>query len=64
MTDALDRCNVPVLLLSGWQDLFLEQTIAQFQHLHDRDVDVAMTIGPWTHTDMMGKAVGEATGRR
>lgn len=61
MTDALDRCNVPVLLLSGWQDLFLEQTIAQFRHLHDRGVDVAMTIGPWTHTDMMGKAVGEAT---
>ena len=27
MTAALDRCEVPVLLLSGWQDLFLDQTI-------------------------------------
>lgn len=61
MTDALDRCDVPVLLLSGWQDLFLEQTIGQFQHLHRRGVDVAMTIGPWTHSEMMTKAVGMAT---
>ena len=60
MTEALDRCEVPVLLLSGWQDLFLDQTIAQFEHLHGRGVDVAMTIGPWTHSDMVGKAVGIA----
>jgi putative CocE/NonD family hydrolase len=26
---ALDRVSVPVLLISGWQDLFLEQTLAQ-----------------------------------
>lgn len=60
MTDALDRCEVPVLLLSGWQDLFLEQTITQYRHLRDRGIDVAMTIGPWTHSDMVGKAVGTA----
>lgn len=60
MTAALDRCDVPVLLLSGWQDLFLEQTITQYRHLRDRGVDVAMTIGPWTHTDMATKAAGPA----
>ncbi|MEZ0357539.1 CocE/NonD family hydrolase [Mycobacterium sp. SA01] len=60
MTAALDRCEVPVLLLGGWQDLFLEQTLAQYRHLRGRGVDVAMTVGPWTHTDMIMKAGGTA----
>lgn len=53
VSDALDRVDVPVLLLSGWQDLFLEQTLAQFQHLRGRGVTTALTVGPWTHTQMM-----------
>jgi putative CocE/NonD family hydrolase len=59
MTAALDRCRVPVLLLSGWQDIFVDQTIAQYRGLRDRGVDVAMTIGPWTHGQMVTKAAGE-----
>ncbi|EHB45659.1 hydrolase CocE/NonD family protein [Mycolicibacterium rhodesiae JS60] len=58
MTPALDRCDVPVLLLSGWQDLFLEQTLSQYGRLRDRGVDVAMTLGPWAHSDMTTKAGG------
>lgn len=58
MTAALDRCNVPVLLLSGWQDIFVDQTIHQYRQLRDRGVDVAMTIGPWTHEQMVTKAAG------
>lgn len=60
MTRALDRCTVPVLLISGWQDIFVDQTIAQYRHLHSRGVDVAMTIGPWTHDEMVTKATGSA----
>jgi len=52
---ALERTQIPVLLLSGWQDLFLEQTLAQYQRLRERGVPVAVTMGPWTHTDMMTK---------
>ena len=52
MTAALDRATVPVLLLTGWQDVFLDQTVDQFGHLRRRGVDVAMTIGPWTHDGM------------
>jgi putative CocE/NonD family hydrolase len=52
---ALERTQIPVLLLSGWQDLFLEQTLAQYQRLHERGVPVAVTIGPWTHTQLMTK---------
>lgn len=58
MTAALDRCTVPVLLLTGWQDVFLDQTVAQFEHLRRRGVDVAMTIGPWTHDEMVTRATG------
>ena len=50
---------MPVLLLTGWQDLFLDQTIAQYQHLRRRGVDVAMTIGPWTHPEMVTRGAGQ-----
>ena len=30
-TDALDRVKVPVLLIGGWQDLFLQQTLQQYE---------------------------------
>ncbi len=46
---ALERAEIPILLISGWQDLFLEQTLEQYRRLHERGVDVAATIGPWTH---------------
>jgi putative CocE/NonD family hydrolase len=52
-TDALDRSRVPVLLVNGWQDVFLEQTVEQYRRLSQRNVDVAMTIGPWTHSRML-----------
>ena len=46
---ALDRVNVPVLLLEGWQDQSVAQMIQEYDHLRRRGVDVALTIGPWTH---------------
>jgi putative CocE/NonD family hydrolase len=46
---ALDRVDVPVLLQTGWQDIFLDQTLDQYTHLRHRGVDVGVTIGPWTH---------------
>ena len=57
LTEALDRVQIPVLLIGGWQDLFLQQTLAQYQHLRRRRVTVALTVGPWTHTHMMTKSV-------
>jgi len=56
LREALDRTDIPVLLIGGWQDLFLEQTLDQYQHLNQRGVDVALTVGAWTHTHLMGKA--------
>lgn len=54
---ALDRVEVPVLLLTGWQDIFLDQTLHQYQQLRDRGVEVALTVGPWTHTQTMSKGL-------
>jgi uncharacterized protein len=52
---ALERTQIPVLLLSGWQDLFLEQTLAQYQRLRERGVAVSVTLGPWTHAQLTTK---------
>ncbi|WP_433295544.1 CocE/NonD family hydrolase [Actinoplanes sp. CA-030573] len=51
---ALERAGIPILLHSGWQDLFLGQTYEQYQRLRERGVDVALTVGPWTHTEVIG----------
>jgi putative CocE/NonD family hydrolase len=56
--EALRRVDVPVLLVGGWQDLFLDQTLEQYAALRKRGVDVALTIGPWTHLDTATKATG------
>lgn len=58
MATALDQCMVPVLLLGGWQDVFIDQTVAQYRELRTRGADVAMTIGPWTHEQMVSRASG------
>ena len=41
--------TVPALLIGGWQDWFLEQTLYQYAALRDRGVDVGLTVGPWAH---------------
>ena len=52
---ALERVEVPVLLQAGWQDLFLQQTLEQYARLSARGVDVALTVGPWTHVEVATK---------
>ena len=46
---ALDRITVPTLLVSGFHDFFVEQTMQQFRALRRRDVPVSLVVGPWTH---------------
>ena len=58
---ALDRIEVPVLLVGGWHDTFLEETILQYRRLHDRGLDVAMTIGPWSHIEVGTKGISITT---
>ncbi len=48
-SEALSRTTVPTLLVGGFQDPFLDQTIEQYHTLRQRGVDVGLTLGPWTH---------------
>jgi uncharacterized protein len=52
---ALDRITVPTLLIGGWQDLFIEQTLEQYRALAARGVSTRMLVGPWTHLDAVSK---------
>jgi uncharacterized protein len=58
VSEALDRVETPILLLTGWQDVFLDQTLHQYRRLRDRGVTVAMTIGAWTHGDLTTRGAG------
>jgi putative CocE/NonD family hydrolase len=47
--DALQRVQTPTMLVGGWQDIFVGQTVEQYEVLRTRGIDVALTVGPWTH---------------
>lgn len=49
----------PVLLIGGWQDLFFDQTMAQYHALRDNGTDVALIVGPWTHGEGGGASIRE-----
>ncbi len=51
-TTALDRVSVPTLLISGFHDFFVEETLQQYRALRDRGVPVGLTIGPWNHMNI------------
>src|SRR5690348_13541301 len=60
---ALERITVPVLLVGGWQDLFIEQTLEQYRTLAGRGVPVRLLVGPWAHLDLNsqgGVAINES----
>jgi putative CocE/NonD family hydrolase len=59
-TAALDQVTVPTLLVTGFHDFFIEQTLQQYQALHGRGVPAGLTIGPWSHLTLdMGIAIRE-----
>ena len=49
---ALERVTVPVLLVGGWHDLFIEQTLEQYRTLAARGVPTRLLVGPWSHLDI------------
>ncbi len=52
---ALQRITVPVLLVGGWHDLFIEQTLEQYRTLAAREVPTRLLVGPWSHLDLTAK---------
>ena len=57
---ALERISVPTLVVGGWQDLFLEQTLEQYHALAAREVPTRLLVGPWTHVDVTRKGAAVA----
>ena len=57
---ALQRVSTPVLLVTGWQDVFLTQTLDQYRQLADRGVEPALLIGPWSHGDGGGDVLRDS----
>ncbi|KAF2029958.1 hypothetical protein EK21DRAFT_66595 [Setomelanomma holmii] len=49
LDQALERANIPILIITGWHDIFLEQSIAQYMRLKERGCNVALTSGAWSH---------------
>ncbi|KAF2127902.1 hydrolase CocE/NonD family protein [Dothidotthia symphoricarpi CBS 119687] len=58
----LDRVNIPILIVTGWYDLFLEQSMEQYARLHERGCDVALTVGPWAHMESAFRPQGNRQG--
>ena len=54
----------PVSLLTGWQDICLDETLVEYQRLRAAGHTPRLVIGPWTHTsafnDDLPIVVGEA----
>lgn len=47
--DVLERVRAPGLLIGGWYDWFVDQTLEQFTTLRRRGVPTRLVVGPWTH---------------
>lgn len=47
--EALERANLPIFLVGGWYDVFAPQTMEQFERLIERNMNVALLMGPWNH---------------
>ncbi|KAF2008942.1 CocE/NonD hydrolase [Aaosphaeria arxii CBS 175.79] len=50
--EALEKANIPILLISGWYDLFLRQSMHQYTRLQERKTNIALTVGPWRHLNI------------
>ena len=57
---ALERVTVPVLLVGGWHDLFIEQTLDQYRALAARGVPARLVVGPWAHLDITSQGAAVA----
>jgi uncharacterized protein len=59
---AVERTAVPTMVIGGWHDLFLEQTLEQYRTLAARGVPTRLLVGPWAHLDaaISGIALSES----
>lgn len=51
---ALRKAKIPILLATGWDDIQLQSVVHQYETLGQSGCEVALTVGPWTHTGSTG----------
>jgi uncharacterized protein len=51
-SESVADVSVPVLMLGGWYDIFVMETLADYNRLRQAGRQPYLTLGPWTHTDM------------
>ncbi|MGD0239950.1 MAG: CocE/NonD family hydrolase [Streptosporangiaceae bacterium] len=63
LTSATANLAVPVSLVTGWDDVMLDQTLEQYRRLKEAGGEVRLVVGPWTHTSIFGKGFPEVVPR-
>ena len=56
LRDDVTRPDAPVLLVSGWWDVLLDQTLDLHARLVAARREPRLLLGPWTHTSMVERA--------
>ena len=55
LTAATAELAIPVSLVTGWDDVQLDQTLGQYRRLREAGADVRLIVGPWNHTSIFDK---------
>jgi putative CocE/NonD family hydrolase len=55
MAAGLGPGTVPVSLVSGWDDVCLDQTLELYGRLREAGREVRLLVGPWSHTSSFDK---------
>ncbi|MEV6582726.1 CocE/NonD family hydrolase [Streptomyces sp. NPDC051582] len=53
LAQCADGLRVPTALITGWQDVLLDQTFGQYDRLRQAGCDTTLLVGPWTHTSAL-----------
>jgi len=63
LTGATANLTVPVSLVTGWDDVMLDQTLEQYRRLKEAGGEARLIVGPWTHTSIFDKGYPEVMPR-
>lgn len=55
---AVTTLDAPVMMVGGWQDVFLPHQVRDFQARREAGKPAFLTIGPWVHASMKGMFEG------
>jgi uncharacterized protein len=60
LTSATANLAVPASLVTGWDDVMLDQTLEHYSRIKAAGGEARLIVGPWTHTSIFDKGYPEA----